>query len=197
MAITGSSGLYLVRPLLMLLFSKDALGSPVGETDGMDRVSKRLKTTHDALCSGMGNGSAWPEIITIAEYVLLNVCRCSTASFLLLGLRDDGKKELVNGLASNIAIATNDSMKIFAMDMSEYSDKSALARLKNCPLSENLNFVEAVRKHPSGISYFDKIEKAHIILYGWLLSLLCCGVLIDDQVSDLDFWRTLVIFGSD
>lgn len=164
MAITGSSGLYLVRPLLMLLFSKDALGSPVGETDGMDRVSKRLKTTHDALCSG---------------------------------LRDDGKKELVNGLASNIAIATNDSMKIFAMDMSEYSDKSALARLKNCPLSENLNFVEAVRKHPSGISYFDKIEKAHIILYGWLLSLLCCGVLIDDQVSDLDFWRTLVIFGSD
>jgi len=62
---------------------------------------------------------------------------------------------------------------------------------------ERLILVEAVRKHPCSIFYFDKIEKAHVTVYGWLLSLLRYGVLIDDQGNEVDFGKSLVIFSCD
>lgn len=179
---------------------KEALGSQVGETDDKDRVNKRLKTQQEALCSAMECSSGCPEIITRVAYDL-KLCRSSPASFILLGLRDDGKKELLSELVRYIA---NDGMvKIFAMDMSEYSDEGALFRLRNSPLrtftndNEYLDIVEAVRKHPNSIFYFDKIEKAHITVYGFLLALLCSGVLVDDLGNEVDFRKTIVIFSSD
>lgn len=181
--------------------AKEALGSPVRETDSVDRGIKRLKTEQEALHAGLDSSSECPVIITTISDDLLKPCRSSAASFLLLGLRDDGKKELLNELGKNFA--NDDTVRIFAIDMSEYSDQRSLFHFRNSPLrtfsndKEKLVLVEAVRKHPYSIFYFDKIEKAHITVYGWLLSLLRYGVLIDDQGNEVDFAKTLVIFGSD
>ena len=64
---------YLVWPLLMVWLSQEVLDSPVGETNGLDK------------------GSEHPVIIASIVYDLLKSCRSSVVSFLLLGLREDGK----------------------------------------------------------------------------------------------------------
>ncbi|KAJ8444650.1 hypothetical protein Cgig2_023713 [Carnegiea gigantea] len=183
----------------------EAAGFPAGQTDDTDRVCKRLETEQpEVLYSGLvgssSSPSGCPEIITMVPQDLLDVRECSTASCLLLGLREDGRKELLNGLLSNIP--SNNEVKIFGVELSKYSDRGSLVLLKSSPLrtisgDENLNLLELVRKHPSCIFYFDKIEKAHDEVYGWLLSLLHCGVLIDKQVNEVDFRKAVVLFGSD
>lgn len=131
---------------------------------------------------------------TVVDHVLQGLGQCSAASLLLLGLRDEGKNELVNELAGKI--------KIFAIDMSEYSDEGSLFRFKNCPLRtfnngiENLSLLEATRKHPSSIFYFDKVEDAHVGVYGLLMFVLRYGVLSDDQGNDIDARGCVFIFGS-
>lgn len=184
---------------------KEAAGFPAGQTDDTDRVCKRLKAEQpEVLYSGLVGSSSGPlgcpEIITIVLQDLLDLRECSPASCLLLGLREDGKKELLNGLLSNIP--SNSDVKIFGVDLSKYSDRGSLVHLKTSPLrsisgDENFNLLELVRKHPSSVFYFDKIEKAHDEVYGWLLSLLHCGVLIDKRGNEVDFRKAVVIFGSD
>jgi len=98
----------------------------------VERVIKRFKTEREYLHSGLDSSSECPAVITDILCDLLTPCRSSAVSFLLLGLRDDGKKELLNELGRNLA--HDDTVRIFAMDMSEYSDQSSLFRFKNSPL---------------------------------------------------------------
>jgi len=96
------------------------------------RVVKRFKTEPENLHSGLDNSSECPVVVTDILCDLLTPCRSSAVSLLLLGLRDDGKKELLNELGRNLA--NDDTVRIFAMAMSEYSDQSSLFRFKNSPL---------------------------------------------------------------
>uniref|UniRef100_A0A7C9CSK0 ATPase AAA-type core domain-containing protein n=2 Tax=Opuntia streptacantha TaxID=393608 RepID=A0A7C9CSK0_OPUST len=205
---------------------KEALCSSAWGTSDVDRAIKRSKTGleasrevdkaseglpigQEASCPRLESSLECPEIIesnsegleiiATVERALLGCGR--SECFLLLGLRDDGKKELVNELVKKIA--DDGVMKIFAIDMSEYSDEHSLFRLKNSPLrtfsdgNDNWNLVEVVRKHPCSVFYFDKIERAHITVYRFLLSMLRWRIIIDDEGNEVDFCRTMLIFGSD
>jgi len=104
---------------------KASEGLPIGQEASCPRLESSLECPEI-----IESNSEGLEIIATVERALLGCGR--SECFLLLGLRDDGKKELVNELVKKIA--DDGVMKIFAIDMSEYSDEHSLFRLKNSPL---------------------------------------------------------------
>ena len=119
-------------------------------------------------------------------------------SFLFLGPTGVGKTELTKVLADFLF---EDKKAILRMDMSEYMEKHAVARLIGAPpgyvgYEEGGSLTEAVRRRPYQIILFDEIEKAHPDIFHVLLQVLDEGRLTDGQGRTVDFTNCLIILTS-
>jgi len=119
-------------------------------------------------------------------------------SFLFLGPTGVGKTELTKALASFLF---NDEHAMVRVDMSEYMEKHAVARLIGAPpgyvgYEEGGALTEAVRRRPYQVVLFDEVEKAHPDVFNVLLQVLDDGRLTDGQGRTVDFRNTLIILTS-
>lgn len=119
-------------------------------------------------------------------------------SFLFLGPTGVGKTEVAKTLADFLF---NDPTHIVRIDMSEYMEKHAVARLIGAPpgyvgYEEGGQLTEAVRRHPYSVVLFDEIEKAHQDATNILLQILDEGHLTDGQGRTISFKNCIVIMTS-
>ena len=119
-------------------------------------------------------------------------------SFLFLGPTGVGKTELTKALASFLF---DDDQAMVRIDMSEYMEKHAVARLFGAPpgyvgYDEGGALTEAVRRRPYQVILFDEVEKAHPDVFNVLLQVLDDGRLTDGQGRTIDFKNTLIIMTS-
>ncbi|MBN2267293.1 MAG: AAA family ATPase [Candidatus Babeliaceae bacterium] len=119
-------------------------------------------------------------------------------SFLFLGPTGVGKTEVAKTLADFLF---NDEHRLIRIDMSEYMEKHAVARLIGAPpgyigYEEGGQLTEAVRKHPFSVILFDEIEKAHPDVFNIFLQILDEGRLTDSQGRTVSFRNTVIIMTS-
>src|SRR5690242_4830635 len=119
-------------------------------------------------------------------------------SFMFLGPTGVGKTELTKALAEYLF---DDENALVRIDMSEYMEKHAVARLIGAPpgyvgYEEGGALTEAVRRRPYQVVLFDEIEKAHPDVFNVLLQVLDDGRLTDGQGHTVDFRNTLIIMTS-
>src|SRR5262245_45200406 len=119
-------------------------------------------------------------------------------SFIFLGPTGVGKTELARALASTLFDSEDNIVRI---DMSEYMEKHAVARLLGAPpgyvgYEEGGQLTEAVRRKPYCVVLFDEIEKAHHDVFNVLLQILDDGRLTDSQGRTVDFKNTIIIMTS-
>ncbi|MEZ5710056.1 MAG: ATP-dependent chaperone ClpB [Blastomonas sp.] len=119
-------------------------------------------------------------------------------SFLFLGPTGVGKTELTKALAGFLF---DDDSAMVRIDMSEFMEKHAVARLIGAPpgyvgYEEGGVLTEAVRRRPYQVVLFDEVEKAHPDVFNVLLQVLDDGRLTDGQGRQVDFSNTLIILTS-
>jgi ATP-dependent Clp protease ATP-binding subunit ClpB len=119
-------------------------------------------------------------------------------SFLFLGPTGVGKTETAKALA---AILFSDEHALTRIDMSEYMEQHAVARLIGAPpgyigYEEGGQLTEAVRRRPYSVVLFDEIEKAHPSVFNVLLQILDDGRLTDSKGTTVDFKNTIIIMTS-
>ncbi|MYI89109.1 MAG: AAA domain-containing protein, partial [Gammaproteobacteria bacterium] len=119
-------------------------------------------------------------------------------SFLFLGPTGVGKTELARALAH---VLFDDEANLIRIDLSEYMEKHAVARLIGAPpgyvgYEEGGQLTEAVRRRPFCVILLDEIEKAHHDVFNILLQVLDDGRLTDSQSRTVDFKNTVLIMTS-
>src|SRR5271167_2581129 len=119
-------------------------------------------------------------------------------SFIFLGPTGVGKTELARALAESLFDSEENIVRI---DMSEYMEKHAVARLIGAPpgyigYEEGGQLTESVRRKPYCVVLFDEIEKAHNDVFNMLLQILDDGRLTDSHGRTVDFKNTIVIMTS-
>ncbi len=121
-----------------------------------------------------------------------------TGSFIFLGPTGVGKTETARALAEFLF---DDERAMVRLDMSEYMEKHAVARMIGAPpgyvgYEEGGQLTEAVRRRPYAVVLFDEIEKAHPDVFNALLQILDDGRLTDAQGRTVDFRNTVLIMTS-
>ncbi|HKS05034.1 MAG TPA: ATP-dependent chaperone ClpB [Gemmatimonadaceae bacterium] len=119
-------------------------------------------------------------------------------SFIFLGPTGVGKTETARALAEFLF---DDERAMVRLDMSEYMEKHAVARLIGAPpgyvgYEEGGQLTEAVRRRPYAVVLFDEIEKAHPDVFNTLLQILDDGRLTDSQGRTVDFKNAVIIMTS-
>lgn len=119
-------------------------------------------------------------------------------SFLFLGPTGVGKTELTKALAEFLF---DDPTAMVRIDMSEFMEKHAVARLIGAPpgyvgYEEGGVLTEAVRRRPYQVVLFDEVEKAHGDVFNILLQVLDDGRLTDGQGRTVDFTNTIIVLTS-
>jgi ATP-dependent Clp protease ATP-binding subunit ClpB len=119
-------------------------------------------------------------------------------SFIFLGPTGVGKTETARALAEFLFDDENAMVRI---DMSEYMEKHAVARLIGAPpgyvgFDEGGQLTEAIRRRPYAVVLFDEIEKAHPDVFNVLLQVLDDGRLTDSKGRTVDFKNTVLIMTS-
>lgn len=160
-----------------LLRMEDALrGRVVGQDDALIAVSNAVRRAR----AGLGDPNR------------------PIGSFLFLGPTGVGKTELTKALATFLF---DDEQAMVRIDMSEFMEKHAVARLIGAPpgyvgYDEGGSLTEAVRRRPYQVILFDEVEKAHPDVFNVLLQVLDDGRLTDGQGRTVDFRNTLIIMTS-
>jgi ATP-dependent Clp protease ATP-binding subunit ClpB len=121
-----------------------------------------------------------------------------TGSFIFLGPTGVGKTETAKALAEFLF---DDERALVRIDMSEYMERHAVARLIGAPpgyvgYEEGGQLTEAIRRRPYSVVLFDEIEKAHPDVFNILLQILDDGRLTDSQGRTVDFRNTVLIMTS-
>ena len=119
-------------------------------------------------------------------------------SFIFLGPTGVGKTETARALAEFLF---DDEQAMVRIDMSEYMEKHAVARLIGAPpgyigFDEGGQLTEAVRRRPYSVVLFDEIEKAHPDVFNVLLQVLDDGRLTDSKGRTVDFKNAVLIMTS-
>jgi ATP-dependent Clp protease ATP-binding subunit ClpB len=119
-------------------------------------------------------------------------------SFIFLGPTGVGKTETARALAEFLF---DDERAMVRLDMSEYMEKHAVARMIGAPpgyvgYEEGGQLTEAVRRRPYSVVLFDEIEKAHADVFNVLLQILDDGRLTDSKGRTVDFKNTVLIMTS-
>jgi ATP-dependent Clp protease ATP-binding subunit ClpB len=119
-------------------------------------------------------------------------------SFIFLGPTGVGKTETARALADFLF---DDERAMVRLDMSEYMEKHAVARMIGAPpgyigFEEGGQLTEAVRRRPYAVILFDEIEKAHPDVFNVLLQILDDGRLTDSKGRTVDFKNTVLIMTS-
>ncbi|HMI55371.1 MAG TPA: ATP-dependent chaperone ClpB [Gemmatimonadaceae bacterium] len=119
-------------------------------------------------------------------------------SFIFLGPTGVGKTETARALAEFLF---DNEQAMVRIDMSEYMEKHAVARLIGAPpgyigFEEGGQLTEAVRRRPYSVVLFDEIEKAHPDVFNILLQILDDGRLTDSQGRTVDFRNSVIIMTS-
>src|SRR5499433_2432088 len=119
-------------------------------------------------------------------------------SFIFLGPTGVGKTETARALAEFLF---DDERAMIRLDMSEYMEKHAVARMIGAPpgyigYEEGGQLTEAVRRRPYSVVLFDEIEKAHPDVFNVLLQILDDGRLTDSKGRTVDFKNTVLIMTS-
>jgi ATP-dependent Clp protease ATP-binding subunit ClpC len=117
------------------------------------------------------------------------------ATFLFLGPTGVGKTELAKALAETVF---GDEQSIIRIDMSEYMERHAVARLIGAPpgyvgYDEGGQLTERVRRKPYSVILLDEIEKAHPDVNNVLLQVFDDGRLTDGKGRVVDFSNTIII----
>ena len=195
---------------------KSSFSETVTEEDIAHVVSKRTGIPVDKMLTGEKE-----KLLKMEEYLsrrvvgqkeaisaIANAIRRSRAgisdanqpigSFLFLGPTGVGKTELSKAVAEFLF---NDERAILRVDMSEYMEKHAVARLIGSPpgyvgYEEGGFWTEAVRRRPYQVILFDEVEKAHPDVFNILLQVLDDGRLTDGKGRTVDFKNTLIIMTS-
>ncbi|MDX2113161.1 MAG: ATP-dependent chaperone ClpB [Alphaproteobacteria bacterium] len=160
-----------------LLKMEDHLrGRVVGQEDALVAVSNAVRRAR----AGLGDPSR------------------PIGSFLFLGPTGVGKTELCKALAEFIF---DDESALLRVDMSEFMEKHAVARLIGAPpgyvgYEEGGVITEAVRRRPYQVILFDEVEKAHPDVFNILLQVLDDGRLTDGQGRTVDFKNTIIVLTS-
>jgi ATP-dependent Clp protease ATP-binding subunit ClpB len=121
-----------------------------------------------------------------------------TGSFIFLGPTGVGKTETARALAEFLF---DDERALVRLDMSEYMEKHAVARMIGAPpgyvgYEEGGQLTEAIRRRPYSVILFDEIEKAHPDVFNILLQILDDGRLTDSQGRTVDFRNAVLIMTS-
>ena len=121
-----------------------------------------------------------------------------TGSFLFLGPTGVGKTELAKSLADFLF---DDERAMVRIDMCEYSERHAVARLIGAPpgyvgYEEGGQLTEAVRRRPYSVVLLDEVEKAHPETFDILLQVLDDGRLTDGQGRTVDFRNVILVMTS-
>jgi ATP-dependent Clp protease ATP-binding subunit ClpB len=119
-------------------------------------------------------------------------------SFIFLGPTGVGKTETARALAEFLF---DDEQAMVRIDMSEYMEKHAVARLIGAPpgyvgYDEGGQLTEAIRRRPYAVILFDEIEKAHPDVFNILLQVMDDGRLTDSKGRTVDFKNTVLIMTS-
>ena len=119
-------------------------------------------------------------------------------SFLFLGPTGVGKTELAKTLAASLF---DESEALVRLDMSEFMERNAVARLIGAPpgyvgYEQGGQLTEEIRSRPYAVLLLDEIEKAHPDVFNILLQVLDDGRLTDSQGRTIDFRHTVVVMTS-
>ncbi len=165
-----------------------------GERDKLLRMEDQLHTRV------IGQSSAVTAVANAVRRARagLNDENRPLGSFLFLGPTGVGKTELTKAVAEFLF---DDDSAMVRIDMSEFMEKHAVARLIGAPpgyvgYDEGGVLTEAVRRRPYQVVLFDEVEKAHPDVFNVLLQVLDDGVLTDGQGRTVDFKQTLIILTS-
>ena len=155
-----------------------------------DRLSKRVIGQEEAL-------AAVADAVRRARAGLQDPNR-PIGSFIFLGPTGVGKTETARALAE---FMFDDERAMIRLDMSEYMEKHAVARMIGAPpgyvgYEEGGQLTEAIRRRPYAVVLFDEIEKAHPDVFNVLLQILDDGRLTDAKGRTVDFKNTVLIMTS-
>ncbi len=165
-----------------------------GEADRLLQLEDKL---HDRIIGQEMAVSAIAEAVRRSRAGLSDPRR-PIGSFLFLGPTGVGKTELAKALAEFLF---DDESALLRIDMSEYMEKHAVARLIGAPpgyvgYEEGGQLTEAVRRRPYRVILLDEIEKAHPEVFNILLQVLDDGRLTDGQGRVVNFKNTVILMTS-
>ncbi len=161
------------------------------EAEGLATLESRIKARI------FGQDEAVAQVVNAIKFSKAGLLEENKplASLLFVGPTGVGKTEIAKSLAEEMGV------KLIRFDMSEYTERHAVAKLIGSPAGyvgyeEGGILTEEIRKNPSAVLLLDEIEKAHNDIYNVLLSVMDYATLTDNQGRKADFSNVVVIMTS-